>query len=117
MGNICGGAGAARETISDEDRKYFYGQKRNSRIHKMKIHRKESIQLHDNENIGLENITRANIRDRYKFEKTLGEGAFGKVKVASLIQNPSKKFAIKSIPRSLIQRKIEEKKTTSVLSN
>jgi len=36
---------------------------------------------------------------RYNFEETLGEGAFGKVKIASLIEFPEKKFAIKSIPR------------------
>jgi hypothetical protein len=39
---------------------------------------------------------------RYKFEKTLGEGAFGIVKVASLLSDSSRKFAIKSIPRNLI---------------
>mmetsp|Transcript_39304 Transcript_39304/g.60030 ORF Transcript_39304/g.60030 Transcript_39304/m.60030 type:complete len:115 (+) Transcript_39304:336-680(+) len=39
---------------------------------------------------------------RYNFERTLGEGAFGKVKIASLIENPTKKFAIKSIPRKLL---------------
>jgi serine/threonine protein kinase len=39
---------------------------------------------------------------RFRFEKTLGEGAYGKVKTASLIDNPGKKFAIKSIPRKLI---------------
>ena len=49
---------------------------------------------------------------RYKFEKTLGDGAYGKVKVASLHENPSKKFAVKSIPRSIIdehgKKKTEE---------
>ena len=32
----------------------------------------------------------------------MGEGAFGKVKIASLHENPGKKFAIKSIPRELM---------------
>ena len=50
----------------------------------------------------LDKIVRENIQMRYRFEKTLGEGAFGKVKIASLIDNPSKKFAVKSIPRKLI---------------
>jgi serine/threonine protein kinase len=45
---------------------------------------------------------------RYNFEKTLGEGAFGKVKVASLVDDPKKKFAIKSIPRRLIDLRSKE---------
>ena len=50
----------------------------------------------------LSKIVRENIQIRYKFEKTLGEGAFGKVKQACLKENSSKKFAIKSIPRELL---------------
>ena len=42
-----------------------------------------------------------NIQFSYRFEKTLGEGAFGKVKVACLRDAPHLKFAIKSIPRDL----------------
>jgi serine/threonine protein kinase len=52
----------------------------------------------------LTDITRENIAKKYRFEKVLGEGAYGKVKVASLRANPSKKFAIKSIPRSLFSK-------------
>lgn len=47
----------------------------------------------------LTEITREFIAKKYRFEKVLGEGAQGKVKVASLRADPSKKFAIKSIPR------------------
>lgn len=50
----------------------------------------------------LSNIYKENIKERYLFEETLGEGAFGKVKVASLLENRNKKFAIKSIPRCVI---------------
>jgi len=50
-----------------------------------------------------EKITR-----RYKFDKTLGEGAFGKVKIAWLHQNPDKKYAIKSIPRSLLDNRLKD---------
>jgi hypothetical protein len=38
------------------------------------------------------------------FGKTLGEGAFGKVKVAHLHENKKKKFAIKSIPREILDK-------------
>lgn len=37
----------------------------------------------------------------------LGEGAFGKVKVASLRADESKKFAIKSIPRSFFTKETQ----------
>jgi serine/threonine protein kinase len=50
----------------------------------------------------LETITREHVTSRYEFQKTLGEGAFGKVKVAALKQNKNKLFAIKSIPREMI---------------
>ena len=56
------------------------------------------------EGVGLGQIVMESIHKRYRFEKTLGEGAFGKVKVASLLANPEKKYAIKSIPRELIQK-------------
>lgn len=54
--------------------------------------------------ISLEQIIRENIQDRFKFEKMIGEGAFGKVNIASLRQNPAKKFAIKSIPREILDQ-------------
>jgi len=50
-------------------------------------------------------ITREMAASRYRFEKPLGEGAFGKVKVASLRADTTKKFAIKSIPRELFSKK------------
>ena len=57
------------------------------------------------------------IHKHYLFEKALGEGAFGKVKMASLHGNPDKKFAIKSIPRDLFdlrgEAKEEEEKSYS----
>ena len=52
--------------------------------------------------MSLNRIVGENVQMRYNFEKTLGEGAFGKVKIASLIDNPDKKFAIKSIPRKFL---------------
>lgn len=53
-------------------------------------------------------MTREAISARYRFEKPLGEGAFGKVKVASLIADNTKKFAIKSIPRHLFSKRVPE---------
>ena len=49
----------------------------------------------------LTTIVRESIQVRFQFEKTLGEGAYGKVKIASLRNDPEKKFAVKSIPRHL----------------
>ena len=34
--------------------------------------------------VSLASMVRDNIQNKYKFEKTLGEGAFGKVKIAVL---------------------------------
>ena len=45
------------------------------------------------------------IHKTFRFEKVLGEGAYGKVKVASLRADNSKKYAIKSIPRDLFNKK------------
>ena len=39
----------------------------------------------------------------------MGEGAFGKVKLAKLIKDPTKRYAIKSIPRELIDRNLDSK--------
>lgn len=58
---------------------------------------------------------REHIQTRYKFGKTLGEGAYGKVKVASLHENPKKEFAIKSIPRSLIDKHGKDKTEETAL--
>ena len=65
-------------------------------------------------NLLLTEITREYIAKKYRFEKVLGEGAFGKVKVASLRADASKKFAIKSIPRSIFTKsaKMNNKKST-----
>jgi hypothetical protein len=52
--------------------------------------------------MSINHIVREKIQLRYKFEKTLGEGAFGKVKIGSLHSDPTRKFAIKSIPRHLM---------------
>ena len=53
-------------------------------------------------------MIREAVSTRYRFEKPLGEGAFGKVKVASLIADNTKKFAIKSIPRHLFAKRVVE---------
>ena len=47
------------------------------------------------------------IAKMYRFEKVLGEGAQGKVKVASLRADETKKFAIKSIQRSFFTKQTE----------
>jgi len=44
------------------------------------------------------------IQLKYKFVKLLGEGAFGKVHLATLNVDPKKKFAIKSILRETFNR-------------
>lgn len=65
------------------------------------------MEMHANakeERFSLGYIVREGIHKKYKFEKTLGEGSFGKVKVASLWSDPSKKFAIKSIPREFFDK-------------
>jgi hypothetical protein len=88
MGNLCRGNDGARESkfsMSKADKEYFYNNKgpmkKNSIIREMKIKTKS---LSMKKYVGLGDIVRGNIQDRYKFEKTLGEGAFGKVKVGSL---------------------------------
>ena len=59
--------------------------------------------------IPLNYIVKDNIQQRYRFLNTLGEGSFGKVKVACLIDNPSKKYAIKSIPRDIVDQHGKDK--------
>lgn len=56
----------------------------------------------------LTEITREQITKKYRFEKVLGEGAQGKVKVASLRADKSKKFAIKSIPRHFFTKEEDQ---------
>lgn len=71
-----------------KDKLYFYNEfKRGSVIRPLFLQIEQS-DLSDNTNfpnkeknvISLSKIVRENIQIRYKFEKTLGEGAFGKVK-------------------------------------
>ena len=107
MGNLCTDGDGARESkfsISKADQEYFYNNdplKRRSLIQQLKIKNRSNSMSNV---VGLGDIVRGNIQGRYKFSKTLGEGAFGKVKLASLRHNPSKKYAIKSIPRELIHK-------------
>ena len=49
--------------------------------------------------VTIKNLAKDVITNRYQFEKPLGEGGFGSVKVASLKKDPSKKYAIKSIKK------------------
>ena len=56
--------------------------------------------------VSVKEIVQESIKSLYKFEKILGEGAFGKVKSAHLLTDPSKKFAIKSIPRHLMDKEL-----------
>ena len=65
--------------------------------------------------MNLKETVRENVQMRYNFEGILGEGAFGKVKIASLIDNPEKKFAIKSIPRKLIDFGINDDEASASL--
>ena len=53
-------------------------------------------------NTSVKDIVTENIKYQYKFGKILGEGAFGKVKKATLLADASKVYAIKSIPRHLL---------------
>lgn len=55
-------------------------------------------------NVSIKEIVTENIKQQYKFGKILGEGAFGKVKKATLLADPTKVFAIKSIPRHLMDK-------------
>ena len=50
----------------------------------------------------LDNIMREDIRLVYTFEKRLGSGAFGTVRMAYKQVNPGKKFAIKSMKRETL---------------
>ena len=52
----------------------------------------------------LKRISREDVRLIYKFERLIGEGSFGTVRVAHKTNNPDKKFAIKSILREKIEK-------------
>jgi len=56
------------------------------------------------------NMAEDDIRKRYAFEKPIGEGGFGSVKIAHLKKDTSKKFAVKSIKKgdfkSLLEMRI-----------
>ena len=54
--------------------------------------------------VSVKDIVTENIKMQYKFGKILGEGAYGKVKLATLLADPTKVFAIKSIPRNLMEK-------------
>lgn len=114
MGNLCGGIKddkrpmwtekdkmKMKKSLSKDEYNYFYDPKlQKSRIVKLNV-RQGRGDFHNF--ASLEQITREHVTTRYEFQKTLGEGAFGKVKVAALKQNRQKLFAIKSIPRSMIE--------------
>lgn len=92
-----------RYNLSEADKEYFYNYnalRKKSIIRPMNVRRK-STPL---DKISLEQIVRENIQVRYVFEKMIGEGAFGKVNIACLRSNPTKKFAIKSIPRDILDQ-------------
>jgi hypothetical protein len=72
------------------------------------VNKSNTGHFHLQSNLG--SITRENVQNRYRFEKPLGEGAFGKVKVASLHADHAKKYAVKSIPRSLFANKSDGEK-------
>ena len=97
------------------DLEYFYNEDpvhRRSLIKKMKVSklnpRKSESEVERNLIVSMATIVCENIQIRYAFEKTLGDGAFGKVKVASLHENKNKKFAIKSIPREILDKNINK---------
>ena len=49
------------------------------------------------------NISREDIRLVYKFEKLIGKGAFGVVRLAYKTDHPDKKFAIKTMNREMVE--------------
>jgi len=59
------------------------------------------------DHVKLNQLSKEVIQKKYKFIKLLGEGAFGKVHLATLTVDPSKKFAIKSIDRDTFNFKGE----------
>jgi serine/threonine protein kinase len=51
----------------------------------------------------LQAISREDIRLVYTFKERLGSGSFGSVRTAYKTRNESKLYAVKSIPRDLIE--------------
>ena len=51
----------------------------------------------------LKRVVKEDIRSMYKFEKELGSGAFGSVRVCSRIGQEDKKYAVKTIKREIIK--------------
>ena len=101
---------------TNSDRLYFFGEGSGSEIKPFHFDQEELEASAIGSEVGklvkkmsIKHIVRENIQLRYKFEKTLGEGAFGKVKIASLHSDPTRKFAIKSIPRHLMDNCCGEK--------
>lgn len=52
-------------------------------------------------------IVKEDIRKVYKLNKIVGSGNFGTVRLANPVSNPDKVFAIKSIPREIIDNDIQ----------
>ena len=52
----------------------------------------------------IKRISREDVRLTYKFGSLLGEGSFGTVRLAHKTSNPEKKFAIKSILRTIVEQ-------------
>lgn len=55
------------------------------------------------DNSVVKRISREDIRLVYTMEKVLGSGNFGTARLAHKVGNPSKKFAIKSLPRKKVE--------------
>lgn len=51
-------------------------------------------------------IVKEDIRKVYKMNKIIGSGNFGTVRLAHPLSNPNKVFAVKSIPRDIIDKEI-----------
>ena len=49
--------------------------------------------------VSIGDMVQEKIQEKYTFEKLIGEGAFGSVRIAHLKADKSKKFAIKSMKR------------------
>lgn len=67
--------------------------------------KKEKVKIRVKRKMTIDYLVCENIQNRYVFEKCIGEGAFGKVNIASLKVAPDKKYAIKSIPRELFEKR------------
>ena len=112
----CGAPDHSRgQRMSVKDREYFYTNpnSKKSMIRKMTpvfqddvntdYTKKEKVKIRVKRKMTIDSLVCENIQVRYTFEKLIGEGAFGKVNIASLKAAPDKKYAIKSIPRELFE--------------